>query len=123
MAFSSQSKLTAKEIIKLKLQANLVVLSACNTAQGKITGDGVIGLARSFILAGAPSVIVSLWYVPDAETSQLMVDFYKNMLNNGLNRQAQHQSYAHALRRSMLTTMINHPHPRNWAAFGLIGAL
>jgi len=123
LAFSSQSKLTAKEILKLQLQARLVVLSACNTAQGKITGDGVIGLARSFILAGAPSVIVSLWYVPDAETSQLMVDFYKNMLNNRLNRQVQQQSYAHALRRSMLTTMINHPHPRNWAAFGLIGAL
>ena len=60
--------LTANDILDLKLNAELVVLSACNTGQGRITGDGVIGLSRSLILAGAPSVMVSLWSVPDAST-------------------------------------------------------
>ena len=51
-------------VYRLKLNANLVVLSACNTGGGRITGDGVIGLSRSFIAAGVPSLIVSLWSVP-----------------------------------------------------------
>ncbi len=68
--------LTAEEIFDMKLQANLVVLSACNTAEGRITGDGVIGLSRALISAGVPSVIVSLWAVPDAPTSELMQSFY-----------------------------------------------
>lgn len=58
--------LTADEILTMNLNAELVVLSACNTGQGRITGDSVIGLSRSLISAGVPSVIVSLWIVPDA---------------------------------------------------------
>lgn len=53
--------LTAAEILDLKLNAELVVLSACDTGRGKITGDGVIGLSRALISAGVPSVLVSLW--------------------------------------------------------------
>ncbi|MDF5729082.1 MAG: CHAT domain-containing tetratricopeptide repeat protein, partial [Rhizonema sp. PD38] len=58
--------LTASEILDLKLNAELVVLSACDTGEGRLTGDGVIGLSRSIIAAGVPSVIVSLWSIPDA---------------------------------------------------------
>jgi CHAT domain-containing protein len=105
--------LTAEEIFDLKLQANLVVLSACNTGFGRITGDGVIGLSRALISAGVPSVIVSLWAVPDAPTSELMQAFYQNLQNN--------PDKAQALRQAMLTTMKTHPGPRNWAAFTLIG--
>jgi len=105
--------LTAEEIFDLKLQANLVVLSACNTGEGRITGDGVIGLSRALISAGVPSVIVSLWAVPDAPTSELMQSFYQNLQNN--------PDKAQALRQAMLTTMKTHPGPRNWAAFTLIG--
>ncbi|MBD2121526.1 CHAT domain-containing tetratricopeptide repeat protein [Trichocoleus sp. FACHB-262] len=105
--------LTAAEILDMKLQASLVVLSACNTGEGRITGDGVIGLSRSLIAAGVPSVIVSLWAVPDAPTAELMQTFYKNLQNN--------PNKAQALRQAMLTTMKNHPQPRNWAAFTLIG--
>ncbi len=105
--------LTAEEIFDMKLQASLVVLSACNTAEGRITGDGVIGLSRALISAGVPSVIVSLWAVPDAPTSELMKAFYQNLQNN--------PDKAQALRQAMLTTMKNHPQPRNWAAFTLIG--
>jgi CHAT domain-containing protein len=110
---SDDGLLTAFEIFDMKLQANLVVLSACNTGEGRITGDGVIGLSRALISAGVPSVIVSLWSVPDAPTSELMQSFYQNLQNN--------PDKAQALRQAMLTTMKTHPQPRNWAAFTLIG--
>ncbi|MEG4105906.1 CHAT domain-containing protein [Microcoleus sp. S13_C5] len=110
---SDDGLLTAEEIFDMKLQASLVVLSACNTGEGRITGDGVIGLSRALISAGVPSVIVSLWAVPDAPTSELMQLFYQNLQNN--------PDKAQALRQAMLTTMKTHPQPRNWAAFTLIG--
>jgi len=110
---SDDGLLTAFEIFDMKLQANLVVLSACNTGDGRITGDGVIGLSRALISAGVPSVIVSLWSVPDAPTSELMQSFYQNLQNN--------PDKAQALRQAMLATMKTHPGPRNWAAFTLIG--
>lgn len=98
----------------------LHVLSACDTGRGTITGDGVIGLLRtdrsaklSLISAGVPSVIVSLWSVPDDSTSLLMTEFYKNL--------QQKQDKAAALRNAMLTTMKQHPQPKDWAAFTLIG--
>jgi len=106
--------LTAAEIIEeLTLKAELVVLSACDTGLGTITGDGVIGLSRSLIAAGTPSVIVSLWAIPDAPTAELMTEFYRQR-QQGLDK-------AQALRQAMLETMKNHPNPRDWAAFTLIG--
>ncbi|HIK19213.1 MAG TPA: tetratricopeptide repeat protein [Leptolyngbyaceae cyanobacterium M33_DOE_097] len=105
--------LTAAEMSDLSLQAKLVVLSACDTGRGKITGDGVIGLSRSLISAGVPSVIVSLWAVPDAPTAFLMTEFYKNRESTG--------DHAKALRQAMLTTLQRYPKPRDWAAFALIG--
>lgn len=105
--------LTAEEILNLHLNADLVVLSACNTGMGRITGDGVIGLSRALISAGTPSVIVSLWAVPDAPTADLMVKFYQNLERTG--------NKAQALRNAMLETMQQHPNPRDWAAFTLIG--
>ena len=89
------------------------MLSGCNTGRGKITGDGVIGLSRSFISAGVPNVIVSLWSVPDAPTAFLMTEFYRNWQHN--------PDKAQALRQAMLTTMKQHPNPKNWAAFTWIG--
>ena len=105
--------LTAGEIFDLKLNADLVVLSACDTGRGKITGDGVVGLSRSFISAGVPSVLVSLWSVPDAPTASLMTEFYQNLSKN--------PDKATALRQAMLTTMKQHPAPKDWAAFTLNG--
>jgi CHAT domain-containing protein len=105
--------LTASEILTLKLNAELVVLSACDTGRGRITGDGVIGLSRSLITAGVPTVIVSLWSVPDAPTVSLMTEFYRQM--------QQQPDKAKALRNAMLATMKQHPQPRDWAAFTLIG--
>ena len=105
--------LTSAEIQQMKLKAELVVLSACDTGQGRLTGDGVIGLSRSLISAGVPSVIVSLWAVDDAATTELMQEFYKQWQQN--------PDKAQALRQAMLITMKNHPDPRLWAAFTLIG--
>ncbi|MBD2001424.1 CHAT domain-containing protein [Leptolyngbya sp. FACHB-541] len=106
--------LTSAEILQLRLNAELVVLSACDTGLGNITGDGVIGLARSFFQAGTPSLIVSLWSVPDAPTAELMVEFYRQWQQEGRDK-------AQALRQAMRSTMANHPDPSNWAAFTLIG--
>jgi CHAT domain-containing protein len=105
--------LTAGEIFDMKLQADLVVLSACDTGRGDITGDGVIGLSRSLISAGVPSVLVSLWAVNDESTAFLMTEFYRNLQQN--------PDKAVALRQAMLTTMKQYPNPKQWAAFTLIG--
>ena len=105
--------LTAGELFDLTLKAQLVVLSACNTGRGTITGDGIIGLSRSLIATGVPSSIVSLWQVPDAPTAELMKAFYLNW--------RQTRDKAQALRQAMLRVKEQHPHPRNWAAFTLVG--
>ncbi|MBD2201210.1 CHAT domain-containing protein [Calothrix sp. FACHB-1219] len=105
--------LTAEEILDLKLKAQLVVLSACETGKGKLSGDGVIGLSRSLISAGVPSVLVSLWQVPDEPTQYLMVEFYKSLQTQ--------PDKALALRQAMLKTKEKFPSPVNWAAFTLIG--
>ncbi|BAY60270.1 TPR repeat-containing protein [Calothrix brevissima NIES-22] len=105
--------LTASEILNMKLKAELVVLSACQTGQGDIKGDGVIGLSRSLIAAGVPSVVVSLWSVPDESTKLLMTEFYRQM--------QQTPDKAQALRQAMLITMKKYSEPIHWAAFTLIG--
>lgn len=105
--------LTSSKILNLKLHANLVVLSACDTGRGYITGDGVIGLSRALISAGASSVVVSLWKVADESTEKLMVEFYRQL--------QQHTDKAQALRQAMLKTMQQYPDPIDWAAFTLIG--
>ena len=106
--------LTAAEILdELTLQADLVVLSACDTGRGDITGDGILGLSRALIAAGTPSIVVSLWAVPDAPTADLMVKFYAEL--------KQGQNKAQALRQAMLATMQTYPDPQNWAAFTLVG--
>ncbi|MCT7986621.1 CHAT domain-containing tetratricopeptide repeat protein [Laspinema sp. A4] len=110
---SDNGLLTAEEIFGLNLNAELVVLSACDTGRGKITGDGVIGLSRSFISAGVPSVLVSLWKVDDNSTALLMREFYQQWEENG--------DKAQALRQAMLTTMQQYPNPVDWAAFTLMG--
>lgn len=105
--------LTAAELSAMNLRAELVVLSACDTGQGLVTGDGVLGLSRSLITAGVPSVVVSLWAIDDNSTSVLMTEFYKNLQQN--------MDKAQALRQAMLTTKEQYPNPLNWAAFTLIG--
>ncbi|NJN11763.1 MAG: CHAT domain-containing protein [Richelia sp. RM1_1_1] len=109
--------LTSSEIQELNLKAELAVLSACDTGRGDITGDGVVGLSRALIVAGVPSVVVSLWAVPDAPTAELMVEFYRNFQEGKLDK-------AQALRQAMLKMMKegnNRDNPVKWGAFSLIG--
>ncbi|MEL6458583.1 MAG: CHAT domain-containing tetratricopeptide repeat protein [Cyanobacteria bacterium J06621_15] len=109
--------LTSSEIQDLNLKAELAVLSACDTGRGDITGDGVVGLSRALIVAGVPSVVVSLWAVPDAPTAELMVEFYRNFQDRKLDK-------AQALRQAMLEMMKkgnNRDNPVKWGAFSLIG--
>src|SRR5262249_21421878 len=77
--------LRMSEIFDLRLPADLVVLSACQTALGKeIKGEGLVGLTRGFMYAGAERVVASLWQVDDEATSQLMQYFYRGMLKDNL---------------------------------------
>jgi CHAT domain-containing protein len=110
---SDDGFLTAKEILKLRLNAELVVLSACDTGRGNISGDGVLGISRSFLSAGTPSLVISLWAIPDASTADLMTHFYKNLQTQ--------PNKAQALRQAMLTTLKQYPNPQDWAAFTLMG--
>ncbi len=105
--------LTSREIFELNLDADLVVLSACDTGKGRVTGDGVIGLSRAWIAAGVSSEIVSLREVPDEQTSALMISFYQHWQKT--------PNIARALRHATLETMKDYPYPRDWGAFIAIG--
>jgi CHAT domain-containing protein/Tfp pilus assembly protein PilF len=107
------------EIYNLKLNADLVVLSACETGLGKIQkGEGIIGLTRALLFAGAKNIIVSLWQVADESTSDLMVDFYKNYLEK-----KEELSFSVALRNAKLKMISEgrYAHPLFWSPFILIG--
>ncbi len=109
--------LTVGEVFDLKLNADLVVLSACKTGLGKrIRGEGVSGLSRAFLCAGTPSVLVSLWNVYDQSTAEFMKTFYQNMEKSKLNK-------ADALKEARLQMIegTKYSHPYYWASFVLIG--
>lgn len=105
------------EIYTLKLNADLVTLSACQTGLGKqIRGEGLVGLTRGFMFAGTPRVLASLWKVRDDATAELMMEFYRALLRDG-------QRPAQALRTAQLAMMkkANWQSPFYWAAFVLQG--
>lgn len=110
--------LFAGEIYNLEMNANLVTLSACQTGLGKISkGEGVIGLSRALVYAGARNVMVSFWSVADESTSQLMQSFYKRLLEQP------NVDYSQALRDAKLELMKGKKYssPYYWAPFILIG--
>ena len=114
---SDDGWLTARELVELTennpLNAEMVVLSACDTGFGRVTGDGILGLSRALIVSGVPSIVVSLWQVPDDSAQFLMERFYEE-LETADNR-------AQALRQAMLQTLAVHEGPADWAAFTLVG--
>jgi CHAT domain-containing protein/tetratricopeptide (TPR) repeat protein len=120
--------LTVGDILQLKnIKASLIVLSACQTGRGKITGDGVVGLSRAFIIAGTPSVIVSQWNVDDVMTEYLMRKFYEEYLSGKPKAQSLRNAQIAALkalernRTEPLTPSTIRGNPRFWAAFQIIG--
>ncbi|MFL6209988.1 MAG: CHAT domain-containing protein [Pyrinomonadaceae bacterium] len=111
--------LQVTEIMRLKLNAELVTLSACRTGLGKVVGgEGVLGLTRAFLYAGARSVVASLWNVNDTATAELMKSFYANLKRG--------QPKDEALRQAKLSLLRGRQtpwrHPYYWAPFVLLGA-
>ncbi len=109
--------LRAHELFNLKLPAEVVVLSACQTGVGKtLRGEGLVSLTRGFMYAGAPRVVVSLWGVSDWGTSELMLRFYQGMLKDGMPPAA-------ALRAAQISLMNDKrwSSPYYWAPFTLQG--
>ena len=108
--------LTLADIERLALpQAWLVTLSACETGLGNLRGGDILGLSQAFLQAGAASLVVSLWPVPDEATKQLMIHFYHYLVAG--------KSKAAALRSAQLTLRSDpsYSHPLHWAGFVLIG--
>jgi CHAT domain-containing protein len=113
---SNDGRLTVGELYDLKLNTDLVTLSACETALGKIAnGDDVVGFTRGFLYAGASSIVSSLWKVDDNATSLLMQEFYSNL---------QSTNKRDALRAAQLKLKAGkYSHPNYWAAFQLTGSV
>jgi CHAT domain-containing protein len=108
--------LEARELLGMHLNADLVVLSACETARGRIgEGEGLIGMSWALFAAGCPSTVVSQWKVDSASTSDLMIRFHKN-LRQGMDKAHALQSAAATLRRAP-----RYRHPFYWAGFQVVG--
>jgi CHAT domain-containing protein/tetratricopeptide (TPR) repeat protein len=130
-AAANDGHLTADEVYSLQLDASLVVLSACSSALGPMTGDGVIGFTRAFLYAGATSVIATEWDVPDAAGYELMRRFYQSRRTTpdpSRALRAAQISTLTALRRGTIT--VSTPggapvalpeHPLFWAGFIIVG--
>ena len=110
--------LSVGDILGRRLSADLVTLSACETGLGRLErGEGVLGLARAYLAAGARSVVVSLWKVNDRSTALLMERFYRPLLTRGMPRES---ALARAKRALLADPQTRSPF--HWAPFVLIGA-
>ncbi|MBI3813583.1 MAG: CHAT domain-containing protein, partial [Nitrospinae bacterium] len=110
-----EGMVSAEKILGLNLKGtDLVVLSACETGVGDVkNGEGVFGLKRAFILSGAKTLVMSLWSVPSAETTEIMTEFY-TLMSEG-------KSKSDALRQAKLNMMKKKPNPFYWGAFVMTG--
>jgi CHAT domain-containing protein len=116
--------LEAWEIMDLSLNADIVVLSACDTARGQIgAGEGVVGMSWAFFAAGCPTTVVSQWKVDSASTAQLMIEFHRQLVSRAP-VQRPNRNKPDALRKAMLTLMKNprFKDPYYWAGFVVVGA-
>ncbi len=112
-------ELNAYEIYDLDLDANLAVLSACNTASGRLeAGEGILSLSRAFAFAGVPNLIASLWRADDDASGKIMVDFYRNLQRGLTKDEALRGAKLDFLRAQKSET---YRHPYFWAAYVLIG--
>jgi CHAT domain-containing protein len=126
----ADGRLTVREVYDLRLRADLVVLSACRTAAGPVTGDGIVGLTRAFFYAGANSLLATLWDVADEPTRLLIAAFYRHYSRGRSKsealRAAQLELLA-ALRQGRVAVatplgrMSLNEHPVFWAGFIILG--
>jgi CHAT domain-containing protein len=106
-------QLTVSRLYSMRLESDLVTLSACETGLGKVaSGEDVVGLTRGFLYAGAATIVASLWKVDDLATAELMRAFYGNLAR---------MDKLEALRQAQLETRKRLPAPFFWAPFQLIG--
>ncbi|MCX5830995.1 MAG: tetratricopeptide repeat protein [Deltaproteobacteria bacterium] len=114
--------LTGEKILGLNLRGtDMVVLSACETGVGDVkNGEGVYGLRRAFTQAGAKSLVMSLWEVPDRETKELMVSFYENLQSGKVNR-AEALRHAALKQREVVKARYGYDNPYYWGAFVFLG--
>lgn len=119
---NSDGIITAEKILELRLRGtDMVVLSACDMGLGGVkVGEAVFSLRRSFIQAGAKSLVMSMWSAPDREAKELMVEFYRNIVSGRMSR-------CQALRQAALAEMkiakdrYGHSNPRFWGSFVFVG--
>ena len=105
---------TGREITNARAKfGSLVVLAACRTSRGRISSEGAMSLARSFLVNGSTTVIGSLWNVNDEASDELFAAFYRHL--------AKSRSAADALRLAQLEISAIHPEPRYWAGFQTYG--
>ena len=107
--------LKMSDIQAVKLRARLVVLSCCHSGQGKVSSEGVVGMARAFLFAGARSVLATLWAIDDEATMMFMKSFYQQLASG--------ESASVALQRAMKCLRDSHDYsaPKYWAPFVLMG--
>ena len=111
--------LEAWELMQLDLQADLAVLSACETARGRVgAGEGMIGFSWAMFIAGVPSIVVSQWKVESSGTRDLMIDFHRGLLSSKSTL-----TKTEALRQASLKLLKNPEtsHPFYWGGFVLVG--
>ena len=110
---SSDGRLVVNEIFSLQLPGSLVVLSACETAMGRVTsGDEIIGFTRAFMYAGSPHIVATLWSIDDEATSILMDKFCSQLTT---------LPPADSLRKAQTTIREKYAHPFFWASFMIYG--
>jgi CHAT domain-containing protein len=112
--------------MNLELRADLVVLSACETARGRVSrGEGMIGLTWALFVAGAPTTVVSQWKVRSDSTAQLMIEFHRRLRSDPAHPtgSARPNSVAEALRAAALKLKRDsrYQHPFHWAGFVVVG--
>lgn len=108
-------RLEARRVAELELPARLVILAACESGAGRVSADGVIGLSRSFLLAGAGAVLMTLWSLTERDTLALLTRFHDHYLAGA--------APARALRAAQAElAAVYHDDPRRWAAYVLFGS-
>ncbi|MBX2873955.1 MAG: CHAT domain-containing protein [Saprospiraceae bacterium] len=116
---TENGQLSAQELYNYDLEADLVVLSACNTGLGKMKrGEGLMSLSHAFALAGVPATVMSLWKIPDQTTPALMVRFYQNLKDGLPKNEALRKAKLDYLQETKLDQLA---HPYYWAGFMLMG--